>query len=48
MINFIETKRILTDAQSNLVQAIRDQLGILNDQYCFTKTTLATDSDLDQ
>ena len=48
MINFIETKRNLTEAQANLVQAIRDQLTILNDQYQFTKTTLATDTDLDQ
>lgn len=48
MINFIETKRILTDAQSNLVQAIRDQLNVLNQEYGFTKTTLATDTDLDQ
>ena len=48
MINFIETKRHLTDAQSNLIQAIRDQLTLLNDEYQFTKTTLATDTDLDQ
>jgi len=48
MINFIETKRILTDAQSNLVKAIRDQLSVLNEQYEFTKTTMATDTDLDQ
>ena len=48
MINFIETKRHLTESQANIVQAIRDQLTILNDQYQFTKTTLATDSDLDQ
>lgn len=48
MINFIETKRILTEAQSNLVQAIRDQLNVLNSKYLFTKTTLATDTDLDQ
>ena len=48
MINFIETKRILTEAQSNLVQAIRDQLNVLNSEYLFTKTTLATDTDLDQ
>lgn len=48
MINFIETKRILTDAQSNLIQAIRDQLNILNQEFQFTKTTMATDTDLDQ
>ena len=48
MINFIETKRILTDSQSNLVKAIRDQLSVLNEQYEFTKTTMATDTDLDQ
>ena len=48
MINYIESKRVLTTSQSNLVQAIRDQLNVLNDQYGFTKTTLATDTDLDQ
>ena len=48
MLNYIETKRVLTTAQSDLVQAIRDQLNVLNDKYCFTKTTLATDTDLDQ
>ena len=48
MVNFIETKRMLTDAQSNLIQAIRDQLNILNQEYQFTKTTMATDTDLDQ
>lgn len=48
MINFIETKRLLTDAQSNLIQAIRDQLNELNQSYGFTKTTMATDTDLDQ
>jgi len=48
MINYIESKRVLTTAQSNLVQAIRDQLNVLNEQYNFTKTTLATDTDLDQ
>ena len=48
MINFIETKRLLTDAQSNLIQAIRDQLNELNQSYGFTKTTIATDTDLDQ
>ena len=48
MINFIETKRILTEAQSSLVQAIREQLNVLNNEYSFTKTTLATDTDLDQ
>ena len=48
MINFIETKRNLTDSQSNLVQAIREQLTLLNEEYQFTKTTLATDTDLDQ
>ena len=48
MINFIERKRILTEAQSNLIQAIRDQLNILNSEYLFTKTTLATDTEIDQ
>lgn len=48
MINYIETKRILTDAQASLVQAIRDQLNELNSEYGFTKTTLVTDTDIDQ
>ena len=48
MVNYIETKRILTASQSNLVQAIRDQLEVLNKKYKFTLNTLVTDTDLDQ
>ncbi len=48
MVNYIETKRILTNSQSDLVQAIRDQLDVLNKKYKFTLDTLVTDTDLDQ
>jgi len=48
MINYIETKRILTEAQSNLVAAIRDQLNIINEQHKLTSANLVSDSDLDQ
>lgn len=48
MINYIETKRILTDSQKNLVQAIRERLIILNQEYKFTETTIATDTEVDQ
>lgn len=48
MINYIETKRILTESQKNLVQAIRERLIILNQEYKFTETTIATDTEVDQ
>lgn len=48
MLNYIETKRILTSAQSNLVNAIRIKLRDINNVYKFTANTLLTDSDLDQ
>lgn len=48
MLNYIETKRNLTDPQANLVNAIRIQLKNINDEYHFTENTTLTDSDLDQ
>ena len=48
MINFIESKRILTDAQSNLINAIRQKLGDINNKYNFTSDTFVSDTDRDQ
>lgn len=48
MLNYIETKRILTNSQSNLVNAIRAKLKEINNEYNFTTNNLLTDSDLDQ
>lgn len=48
MINYIENKRMLTDAQSNLIDAIRIKLTEINKQYNFSSDTLVADSDLDQ
>lgn len=48
MLNYIETKRILTIPQENLVQAIRVKLKEINNEYKFTANNLLTDSDLDQ
>lgn len=48
MINYIENKRILTDAQSNLVSAIRDRLDYINTTYKLSSSSLVKDSDLDQ
>lgn len=48
MLDYIETKRILTNSQSNLVNAIRLRLKEINNEYKFTTNTLLTDSDLDQ
>lgn len=48
MLNYIETKRILTIPQENLVTAIRIQLKNINDKHHFTENTTLTDSDLDQ
>lgn len=48
MINYIEAKRILTDAQSNLVEAIRNRLHEMNIEYHFTDSTVITDTDIDQ
>ena len=47
MINYIENKRILTDAQSNLISAIRQKLTELNQQFNFSSGNLLSDSDLD-
>ena len=48
MLNYIETKRILTKSQENLVNAIRLRLKDINNEYKFTTNNLLTDSDLDQ
>jgi len=48
MLNYIETKRILTKPQENLVNAIRLRLKDINNEYKFTTNNLLTDSDLDQ
>lgn len=48
MVNYIETKRILTTPQTNLVNAIREKLKEINRTYRFANNTLLTDSDLDQ
>lgn len=48
MLDYIETKRILTNPQTNLVNAIRLRLKDINNEYKFTTNTLLTDSDLDQ
>jgi (p)ppGpp synthase/HD superfamily hydrolase len=48
MLNYIETKRILTTPESNLVNAIRAKLKEINNEYNFTTNNLLTDSDLDQ
>lgn len=48
MLDYIETKRILTTPQSNLVDAIRLKLRELNNEYKFSNNNLLTDSDLDQ
>ena len=48
MINYIENKRILTEAQSNLVNAIREKLNQINNTYGFTTKGLVQYTDIDQ
>ena len=48
MINYIESKRVLTDAQSNLINAIRQRLSAINAEYNLSNGNLLSDSDLDQ
>lgn len=48
MINFIETKRMLTDAQTNLIAAIRLKLTEINTKYKFSSEGFVVDTDLDQ
>lgn len=48
MINYIENKRILTDAQSNLIGAIRKQLLFINRLYKFAEDSFVSNTDLDQ
>ena len=47
MVNYIQSKRILTDAQSNLLDAIKLKLKEINDTYHFTTNALLANSDLD-
>ena len=48
MINYIENKRILTEAQSNLVGAIRERLNKINYDHNFTNKNLVQYTDIDQ
>ena len=48
MINYIESKRMLTDAQRNLIFAIRERLAIINNEFHFTNGALVSSTDLDQ
>ena len=48
MINFIETKRILTEPQKCLVAAIRQQLEVINTEYNLSSNKLVVDTDIDQ
>lgn len=48
MINFIESKRVLTTAQTNLIDAIHLKLKEINDKYQFTTNALLANSDLDE
>ena len=48
MVSYIENKRILTKAQSDIIQAIRERLEVINKKYNFTVQNFVTDSDLDQ
>lgn len=48
MINYIENKRILTDAQTNLISAIRKQLLNINRIHHFTEDSFVSNTDLDQ
>ena len=48
MVNYIETKRVLTDAQKNLIVAIRERLAFINSQHHFTSGGFVSDTDLDQ
>ena len=48
MVNYIENKRILTEAQSNLVNAIREKLNKINNAHHFTNKGLVQYTDIDQ
>ena len=48
MINYLETKRKLTEPHKNLIAAIRNQLAIINREYNLTTNGLITDTELDQ
>ncbi len=48
MINYLEGKRNLTDAQKNLISAIRSKLEEINKEYNLSSDGLIVDTDLDQ
>ncbi len=48
LINYLESKRLLTDAQSSLVGAIRAQLDYINKTHKFTDQGFVADTDIDQ
>ncbi len=48
MINYLESKRNLTDAQKNLIAAIRLKLENINGEYNLSGDGLIVDSDVDQ
>jgi (p)ppGpp synthase/HD superfamily hydrolase len=48
MVNYIENKRILTDAQTNLINDIRIKLHDINSTYHFTDQNFVSDTDRDQ
>ena len=48
MVNFIESKRVLTTAQTNLVDAIHLKLKEINEKFGFTTNALLANSDLDE
>jgi len=47
MISYLENKRSLTESQSNLILAIRNQLMKINEEYNFTVGNLLTNIDRD-
>lgn len=48
MINYIEGKRVLTIAQRSIINAIRQQLNVINKERHLTNDFLITDTDIDQ
>jgi (p)ppGpp synthase/HD superfamily hydrolase len=48
MVNYIENKRILTEPQSNLVNAIREKLNKINNLHHFANKNVVQYTDIDQ
>jgi (p)ppGpp synthase/HD superfamily hydrolase len=48
MVNYIENKRILTEPQSNLVNAIREKLNKINNIHHFANKNVVQYTDIDQ